>query len=207
MIIYKYSGAFYVFVLEYLSVITFYFMRYIMFFTKNLYKLLLIGTVLVGGSMNIESTTLAGLPREITENHYISDILQKIDFANVISSTVSVDKAAEGTPLYSIDADNAYGGSDLPIDWNKVYQFALRGNPVAQYIHGNRCLSLATKLYNGECIQKKFEAYMFLLISAIKGKFQDSKDDFTYIADISGLETKFELIDVIKLAKEFSMRL
>lgn len=178
-----------------------------MSFSKNLNILLLLGTVLIGGSMSVESTTLAGLPTEITEDHYISDILQKIDFAKVISSTVSVDEVAKGTPLYSFDADMAYGGSDLPIDWDKVYQFALKGNPVAQYIHGNRSIRLATRLYNGECIQKKFEAYMFLLISAIKGKFQDSKDDFTYIADISGLETKFELIEVIKLAKEFSMRL
>ena len=176
-------------------------------FTKNLNKLLLIGTVLVGGSMSVESTTLTGLPIEITEDHYISDILHKIDFAKVISSTVSVEETTKGTPLYSVDTDNAYGGSDLPIDWDKVYQFALKGNPAAQYIHGDRCLSLATRLYNGECIQKKFEAYMFLLISAIKGKFQDSKDCFAYIQDISTLETKFELIEVIKLAKEFSMRL
>lgn len=174
--------------------------------TKNLNKLLLIASILVGGSMSVESTTLAGLPTDITDDPYISNILQKIDFAKVISSTVSADEAAKGTPLYSFDADMAYGGSEFPIDWDKVYQFALKGNPIAQYIHGNRSIRLATKLYNGECIQKKFEAYMFLLISAIKGKFQDSKDDFTYIADISGLETKFELIELIKLAKEFSLR-
>lgn len=137
---------------------------------------------------------------------YIAQVLENINFENVIASTVTIDKCGKGMPLYSVDADNAYGGSDLAINWDKVYRFALKGNPAAQFIHGNRCIRLATRLYNGECVQKKFEAYMFLLISAIKGKFEDSEDCFAYMGDISGLKTKFELTDLIKMATGFSMR-
>ena len=53
MIIYKYSGSFYIFVLQYFSVILPFFMRFIMSFSKNLNKLLLIGTVLgITGNLN-----------------------------------------------------------------------------------------------------------------------------------------------------------
>lgn len=166
---------------------------------------------LLSGATLLASVTCGYSMEELSlvvpeDNPYIAQVLKNIDFENVISSTVTIDECERGTPLYSVDADNAYGGSDLPINWDEVYRFALKGNPAAQFIHGNRCIRLATRLYNGECIKKKFEAYMFLLISAIKGKFKDSEDCFAYMGDISGLKTKFELSDLIKTATDFSMR-
>ena len=180
-----------------------------MSFTKNLNKLLLIGSVFIGGSMSVESTTLAGLPREITDDPYISDILQKIDFANVISSTVSSSEISELHPLYSIDADNAYGGAETKIDWEQVKSAAEKGNPLAQYIHSGHLSTLSSSLFNGQKRQVHFEACMYLLISAFKGNFQAAIDAYNSATDftvkVPVFKNDMELLDwIVKEAKRLS---
>jgi hypothetical protein len=136
-----------------------------------------------------------------------SEVHSTIDFKKVLSSTVLASEMHEMGHLYSIDADNAYGGSDLPIDWEAIYESALAGNPVAQFCHGDRCLQLATKLYNSKRFNKKFEAYMFLLISAIKGNFNESKEKFIYLGDISDLKENASLSEIVNKAIVFAEKL
>lgn len=176
--------------------------------TKNLNKLLLF-SILVGGIMSVESTTLAGLPTDITDDPYISNILQKIDFAKVISLTVSSSEITEHHSLYSIDADNAYGGVETKIDWQQVKLAAEKGNPLAQYIHSGHLSTLSRSFFNGEKRQAHFEACMYLLISAFKGNFQAAIDAYNSATDstveVPVFKNDTELLDwVVKEAKRLS---
>lgn len=183
-------------------------MRHIMF-AKSLNKALLIGIVLGGGTVSVGSTTLAGLPAEITDDSYVSNVLQKIDFAKVISSTVASSEMTEHHLLYSIDADNAYGGAETKIDWKLVKLAAEKGNPLAQYIHSGHLSILSSSLFNGEKRQVHFEACMYLLISAFKGNFQAAIDAYNSATDFTVKVPEFkndmELLDwIVKEAKRLS---
>lgn len=108
--------------------------------------------------------------------------------------------------VHNEDVINSYGGSDLPIDWGIIKEEAIKGDPIAQYCHAIHCLALARKLFNGERIAKRKEGYVCMLISAIFGKFEDSRSAFTYVGDISFLDTKTSEAALLKLAEMFATR-
>ena len=66
--------------------------------------------------------------------------------------------------VYNEEVMNAYGGSDLPINWKVIEKVAVEGDPMAQYCHAEHCLAIARTLFNGERKAKKKEAYVFMLL-------------------------------------------
>ena len=89
-------------------------------------------------------------------------------------------------------------------DWERFKTLAKDGDVLAQYEYGDKCIGDAGKLTNGERIQKRFEGYMFLLISAIYGEYDFSKDAFDYIGKIDDLTKESPISDFITRAQEFA---
>lgn len=89
-------------------------------------------------------------------------------------------------------------------DWERFKALAEDGDFLAQYEYGDKCIGDAGKLTNGERIRKRFEGYMFLLISAIYGEYEVSKDAFDYIGKIDDLTKESPISDFITRAQKFA---
>ena len=91
-------------------------------------------------------------------------------------------KDADG---YSEDAENALGGAETRINWDQVKLAAEKGNSLAQYVHSQHLFALSRSLFNRERRRVRFEAYMYLLIAAVKGDFPQAIDAFNYAVDFT----------------------
>lgn len=93
---------------------------------------------------------------------------------------------------YSEDAENALGGAETRIDWEQVKLAAQKGNSLAQYVHSQHLFALSRSLFNGERRRMRFDAYMYLLIAAVKGEFPQAIDAFNYAVDFTHKIPVFE---------------
>lgn len=94
---------------------------------------------------------------------------------------------------YSEDAENAFGGAELKIDWDKIKIAANKGNSLAQYVHSQHLFVLSRSLLNGERKAVRFEAYMYMLIAAAKGDFPQAIDAYKCAVDFTrDIPTTFE---------------
>jgi hypothetical protein len=124
------------------------------------------------------------------------------DWGAVISKTVNADTITGGSELYSQNAvdvvESAVTGERT--DWNEIGDKAKRGNPIAQYAFAQYLFNLASTEFNGIRTKIRAEAYMYALISAIKGNYTLTKEDYfteTDIPDAATIDSK----NLISLAK------
>jgi hypothetical protein len=112
---------------------------------------------------------------------------------------------------YSEDAENAFGGAEVSIDWEKIKLAAEKGNSLAQYVHSQHLFALSRKLFNGDKRDMRFEAYMYLLIAAAKGDFFQATEAYKYAVDFVHDVPSFEndeklLLWVIEEAEKLSRK-
>lgn len=103
----------------------------------------------------------------------------------IANSTRSDTFFMTGADGYSEDAENAFGGAELKIDWNKVEIASKKGNTLAQYVYSQHLFALSRSLFNGERKKIRFEAYMYLLIAAAKGDFPQAIEAYEYAVDFT----------------------
>ena len=162
-------------------------MRYIMSFSKNLNKLLLIGTVLVGGGMS-------GNCMEIT-----------IDLGNMFENTRVLDN--EDT-LYTPAVKAAISSYSVAISniqeiENSLIENANNGNYFAQYYLAEYYGALAKEKQNGEKFALEKMKAILLLVSAVKGSFWRSIEELKFALNGSTEKQLAELkteIDIEQLA-------
>ena len=86
---------------------------------------------------------------------------------------------------YSKDAENAFSGAELKINWDKIKLAADKGNSLAQYVHSQHLFASSRSLLNGERTKARYEAYMYLLIAAAKGEVPQAVDDYKCAVDFT----------------------
>lgn len=133
-------------------------------FTKNLNMLLLIGAVLVGGSMNIKSM-------ETT-----------IDLGNMFKNTKVLD---DETLLYTSAVTTAVTSytkatSNIQEIEKSLIENANSGNYFAQYYLAEYYGALAKEKQNGEKFALEKMKAILLLVSAVKGRFWRSIDELKF---------------------------
>ena len=171
-----------------------------MSFTKNLNKLLLIGTVLVGGSMNIES--MEQRARKETDGPdwaffdkqlEIQQMTEKINWISVYDATTETFSHSKNTLM-------AYSGNQENTNWLELKSEALKGDSLAQFYLYTYLYRMSNQYTNGTREALKRNALMFLLMSYLKGKQSYSKDALTYrmTPTLQTLNTKAPTSEIIK---------
>ncbi len=134
------------------------------------------------------------------------------DWDSIISSTKANTWVMQTSPKYSEDAENAFGGAEgVKINWEKIKIAADQGNSLAQYVHSQHLLALSRTLFNDERKNVRFEAYMYLLIAAVKGDFLQAVEAYNCAFDFTREipvfeEDKDRLLWIREQAEELSIK-
>ena len=104
---------------------------------------------------------------------------------DILDKTKASTSFAPLTDGYSEDAENAFGGAETKINWDNIKLAADKGNSLAQYVHSQHLFALSRSLFNGERLRMRFDAYIYLLVAAVKGNFPQAVESFNYAVDFT----------------------